>query len=71
MKITIKQLEHLRIHAGAARGAIGLLAIDVRSNRFRSDLATDAVRNLNNLLLVVSDIELAENTENDQNAVNY
>ena len=65
MKISRKQMDHLRIYAGAARGAIGLLANDVRSDRNRSNLATDAVRNLNNLLLVVSDIELAENTEND------
>ena len=70
MKISRKQMDHLRIYAGAARGAIGLLANDVRSDRNRSNLATDAVRNLNNLLLVVSDIELAENTENDH-AVNY
>jgi len=67
MQITIKQLDELRIHAGAARGAVSLLTCSFSSARgIGEDLKRDALRNLNSLLTIVRAIELAENTENDQ-----
>ena len=72
MQITIKQLDELRIHAGAARGAVSMLACSLGSDRgIGEDLNRDALRNLNSLLTIVRAVELANNTENDQNAVNY
>ena len=67
MQITIKQLDELRIHAGAARGAVSLLACSLGSDRGKGEeIKRDTLRNLNSLLTIVRAVELANNTENDQ-----
>jgi len=71
MQITIKQLDELRIHAGAARGAVSLLACSLGSDRGKGEeIKRDTLRNLNSLLTILRAVELAENTGNDH-AVNY
>ena len=67
MQITIKQLDELRIHAGAARGAVSLLACSLGSDRGKGEeIKRDTLRNLHSLLTIVRAVALADNTENDQ-----
>ena len=67
MKISIKQLDELRIHAGAARGAVSMLACSLGSDRGKGEeIKRDTLRNLNSLITIVRAVELANNTENDQ-----
>ena len=71
MQINVKQLDQLRIHARAARGAVSMLACSLGSDSGNcKEIQRDALRNLNTLITIVRAIELADNTENDH-AVNH